>query len=362
MPLLLSGAVSATAALALGLAGCNSSEPGSSGEGCVSTPEFFATNVEFTTFATKCVACHNATGEAKDTQFVLHSSAEAGYLDANLELVRGLAQTEKNGESILLQKPLGKLDHGGGQQLDAGSQEYADLKTLVDKLNADDTCPTNSAEFFAGVQMSGADHTLRKASLVLAARLPTDAEIAAVDAKGFDALPAILDGYMNEEAFYDRLRESYNDRFFTDFYMQGNNNPLELISPDPDDPATQYYSPEWYDSIAHDNGSDVTASEADVVKYGATDPGISVTSWSSTRARPSRRSRSSSSRTSSATTSPSARCSRRTTRSLIRLARRRTVLRRCSSRTTPTATSSTRRRSLTALRSRRPASSPCRCG
>jgi hypothetical protein len=266
MPLLLTGAVSATAALALGVAGCNSSGGGSTAsDGCISTPEFFAKYVYAQTMALKCQACHNPTGQAKDTQFVLHSSAEAGYLEANLEIVKALAQTEKNGESVLLQKPLGKLDHGGGVQLDAGSQEYADLKTLVDKLNNDDTCPTNSAEFFAGAQLAGPDNTLRKAALVLAARLPSDDEVAAVKTKGFDALPAILDQYMNEEAFYDRLRESYNDRFFTDFYMSDNNNPLDLIQKDDNDPSTQYYNPEWYDSIAHDDGNgNVTASAVDV--------------------------------------------------------------------------------------------------
>jgi len=273
MPLLLTGAVTATAALALGFAGCNSSSGGSTEGGCISTPEFFVKRVWAQTMALKCQACHSPQGQAKDSAFVLHSSAEAGYLEANLEVVKQIAQTEKNGESILLQKPLGKLDHGGGVQLDPGSQEYADLKALVDKVNSDDTCPTNSAEFFAGAQLAGPENTLRKAALILAARLPTDAEVAAVQSKGFDALPAILDAMKTEEPFYERIKESYNDQFLTDFYMSNGNNPLDLIQPDDQNPATQYYAPEWYDTIAHDDGNgNITASAADIQKYGAHDP------------------------------------------------------------------------------------------
>jgi hypothetical protein len=45
--------------------------------------------------------------------------------------------------------------------------------------------------------------------------LPTDAELAAIAKSDLKALPAILDGVMKEEAFYDRLREGFNDIFLT---------------------------------------------------------------------------------------------------------------------------------------------------
>ena len=49
----------------------------------------------------------------------------------------------------------------------------------------------------------------------LAGRLPTDAEVDAVARDGDKALPALLDAVMNEEAFYTRLREAFNDIFLT---------------------------------------------------------------------------------------------------------------------------------------------------
>jgi hypothetical protein len=45
--------------------------------------------------------------------------------------------------------------------------------------------------------------------------LPTDAELAAVAKDGLNAMPAILDAVMAEDAFYERLREGFNDIFLT---------------------------------------------------------------------------------------------------------------------------------------------------
>lgn len=271
---LLSGAVSVTAALTLGLTGAGCSTDSSTGtdEGCVSTPQFFATNIDGPILAKKCAACHTTTGAAKDTSFVLASSAEAGYLEKNLEIVKGLAQTEKAGKSVLLLKPLGDLEHGGGKQLEEGSTDYQNLVKLVQKFDEGDSCPTNSAQFFGGAQLMSPVATLRKAALTLASRLPTDEETAKVKAGGYAALHEVMQVLLTEEAFFERLRESYNDRFFTDFYMDGG-DALDLIQPDMDNPATAYYAPEWYDAIApRDDNGNVTAMQSDMIKYGATDP------------------------------------------------------------------------------------------
>ncbi len=265
-------------------------------QGCVSNQEYFAFNVQAKVLTEVCTACHNPTGVANTTKFVLHSSAEAGYLDANMAIVKNEAQTEQNQVSVLLQKPLGQLNHGGGKVLDEGSPEYAALKEMVDRFNSPDDCPTNTAEFFAGAQLAGPADTLRKATLTLAARLPTAAEQASVDKGGFTALDTILDELMTEQPFYDRLMESYNDRFFTDFYMDPQNDPLQLIQPDPMNPATQYYSPMWFDSIAHEdqNSNTVTVQNPqDLVKYGASRRMIFATSSSRARSKPSPKSRSS---------------------------------------------------------------------
>src|SRR5262249_7782869 len=70
------------------------------------------------------------------------------------------------------------------------------------------------APFFDGVVMMGPKRLLRRVTLSLAGRLPTEAEKAAAD-KGMDGLSPILDTLMKEDAFYDRLREGFNDIFLT---------------------------------------------------------------------------------------------------------------------------------------------------
>ncbi len=282
MQLLLSGAVTVTAALALGFAGCSTSGTTGSSE-CVSTEQFFAEKIWAQTMSTQCIQCHNPNGQAKDTPFVLRPPAEAGYLEANLALVKTLAQTQRNGESILLLKPTKQVAHDGGQLFKKGSQQYNDFKTFIDKASADETCPTNSAKFFGGVELMSPGETLRKAALVLAARLPTEVEVAAVEKGGFDALNPILDTLMNEQPFYSRVKESYNDQFQTDFYLR--NNALDILpesceAPGADskkcDPSS-YYRPGWFDGIAvpsdpgNNNGGTYTASQGDILKYGAKD-------------------------------------------------------------------------------------------
>ena len=69
--------------------------------------------------------------------------------------------------------------------------------------------------FFDGVVMLDARRLLRRVTLSLAGRLPTASEMAVVADKGLDELPPVLDALMKEDAFYDRLREGFNDIFLT---------------------------------------------------------------------------------------------------------------------------------------------------
>ena len=52
---------------------------------------------------------------------------------------------------------------------------------------------------------------LRRTTLSLAGRLPTEHEIAAVEKDGLKAMDGVLDSLMREEAFSDRLKEAFND-------------------------------------------------------------------------------------------------------------------------------------------------------
>lgn len=255
----MSGTLAATAALALGFAGCQGeTEGGIEGSTCVSTQEKFAVTY-FKLIKTKCGACHSRGSiGAVGSDFDLAPSSEAGFLDANMESVRKVANLvdQGTGKSTFLEKPLGHLSHGGGTIFDSEEDpDYITLTNLVQSIQEGDSCPNTEARFLAGTQLLGEKATFRKAALVLAARLPTDEELAAIDAGGWAAVDKLLDGLLNEEAFYDRLKDRYNDVMLTDFYMNDNN--ANVIG------DTDTYNLEWYADDAFLNDP------ANQLKYGA---------------------------------------------------------------------------------------------
>jgi len=192
---------------------------------CYSTRDFFADKVWAPLMAGNCAQCHEPTGVAaeKGAKFRLLTAVYPGFIEANLENIKSLAGYEYEGVPLLLAKPTALVDHGGGIQLQEDSQLYDDLAELIVQLEEPVECaPTPSATSFPDVEMLTPAQTLRKAALHLLGRLPTPEERAAVEGGGEAALVTALDAYMQEDAFYDRLADIYNDVFFTDTYLTRN--------------------------------------------------------------------------------------------------------------------------------------------
>lgn len=251
------GLLTAAAAVsALGFAGCSSD---GAGDVCVSDIEYFAQQAWAPVFSQKCFGCHNPQGQAKDSTLVFRGSAEAGFLDANYEIVKKAAALEQDGVSQLLAMPTGgsaSRQHPAGAVITKDSEDYKALEGLVERFNDPSACEMNVAGTYASAILATPRETLRKSSLALAGRLPTAQEEAAVEAGGMDALDPILDKLMTEEAFYDRLRQMYNDVLLTDLYLN-NEDAVQLLGED-----NAYYNPFWYDGF-NEPGA--------LVKYGAQD-------------------------------------------------------------------------------------------
>lgn len=189
---------------------------------CYSTRDYFADKVWAPLMSSVCLQCHDPTGVAaeKGSKFRLLSPVYPGFIEANLENIRSVAGYEYEGLPLLLAKPGGAVDHGGGKILSEDSPQYADLVELIGQLDAPIECaPMAPAASFPDVQLLTPAQTLRKATLHLAGRLPTEEELSAVAAGGEPALREALDAVMTEQAFLDRLAEIYNDVFFTDTYV-----------------------------------------------------------------------------------------------------------------------------------------------
>ena len=84
-----------------------------------------------------CLKCHSTTGEAKDSSFILR---ETVLLDGaklqeahstNFKAFKKMARKRSGGQSRLLLKPVGELDHEGEQVLAKNSTDHRILKQFV---------------------------------------------------------------------------------------------------------------------------------------------------------------------------------------------------------------------------------------
>ena len=212
----------------------------STGTGAVAAPsDFFLDEVWAKIGAQSCLTCHKLGGDAEESQFVLQDpqksrgAEQAAALRLNRDAFTRMAKLKEGEQSRILLKVVGKLDHGGDDVLKADSTGYRILAEFVRRANdphgvgtpspaiVETDADRNAPPFFAGIVMLDDRRLLRRVALSLAGRLPTEAELAAVAKSGLKALPPILDAMLQEEAFYTRVREGFNDIFLTLGYGDG---------------------------------------------------------------------------------------------------------------------------------------------
>ena len=162
---------------------------------CVDTDKFFKENIWTPVLSKKCIGCHNPTGVAGNTDLVLQMSDYPGYLEANQQTMANVARLEIDGMPLLLAKPSAKVEHGGGLQLPDDSEEYALLADMIERFKAPTHCKDDAdiERFFDGIQELDEEGTLRKATFLLASRMPTPEELDMVRGQGIDALDPVLD-------------------------------------------------------------------------------------------------------------------------------------------------------------------------
>lgn len=187
----------------------------------------FETDVWAKVVERTCVRCHNDQGQAKDSEFLLETSIDGLYapeiLERNEQTFRSIARKVLADQSILLQKVVGDLEHGGGQVLKPNSTGYRILEQFVSESKS----PPSDNEvremkkideptpFFEGVAMLPPERLLRRVTLSLVGRLPAQLESNSIQQNGLAALEPILDSILKEDAFYVRLKEGFNDIFLT---------------------------------------------------------------------------------------------------------------------------------------------------
>lgn len=196
--------------------------------GCLMEDRFFEDEVWAKVGERTCLRCHNEKGEAAESAFRLlkpdlTASTESTWLAKNKTAFETMARSAEGVDSRLLLKATGKLDHGGGEVLKADSTGLKILRRFVRRLDQQDTQPPEddmskesaAAALFDDLTMLPPDRRLRRITLSLAGRLPTSSELNEVRQNGDKAVAAILERVFQEDAFFERLKEGFNDIFLT---------------------------------------------------------------------------------------------------------------------------------------------------
>ena len=168
----------------------------------------------------KCVNCHVEGGASGHTPLVFVTDADADHLAKNLKAFEDYVAAADGGAERILNKAQG-VEHGGGVQLAAGTEGFAALERFLGLLGGD-ASPGSSvsvATLFDGVRMEPARSTLRRAAIVFAGRIPTEAEYASIESGGLTSLRKAIRGLMTGPGFHDFLIRSANDRLLTDRHL-----------------------------------------------------------------------------------------------------------------------------------------------
>ena len=210
------------------LAGCGGGDTGSTAPSagvqvaaatCATPPQAFTATV-WPSINSTCVLCHRAGAVASGTRLVFNVGASA---EQNYGVLRTFAASNAD---LLMSKTIGLPTHSGGKPfVDANSQQYKDLAALLPKLK--ESCSTEvlaTGQFYQGVKFADNSTMLGKAAVLFAARNPSAAEKATVDAGGDAALRSTIRGYMTGPAFNSFLTEAGQVQFLVNGVVVFGNN------------------------------------------------------------------------------------------------------------------------------------------
>ncbi len=230
--------------------GTDAGVDGGTEPGCVSDSRFFEEQVQERLVVPICSSCHSQQGLARDSELVFVPDVFPDYLDRNRAALEHVARLQYDGTPLLLMKPTGRITHGGGTAIPEGSAELFILEEFVARIAEPVVCDDDVQLEPDSLGLLSPLQTLRKASTALRGTLPTADELASVRAGGEAALAAAIDGMLDDDAFFDRLREVYNDLLLTDKYADGYRDALSLLD-GARFPARYYH--EWADTEAENN-------------------------------------------------------------------------------------------------------------
>ena len=175
----------------------------------------FSQHISEPVVQSRCVACHVEGGRSGHTRLVFVPSTTSNHETLNLQAFENYLSEVESGASTILSKIQG-VSHGGGAQVRRGSADFAQMERFLGRLDADVVPEAITVDtLFESVRMAPLRKTLRRAALIFAGRIPTEAEYASVYG-GATALRRTIRNLMTGPAFHDFLIRGANDRLLTD--------------------------------------------------------------------------------------------------------------------------------------------------
>jgi len=172
----------------------------------------FEANVSSQIVDSRCVVCHVDGGVASDTEIIFQNGG-SDSLTENFGQLQSFINSRSDSRDYILTKVSGGNGHGGGVQLPAGSADYNALQSFIDTvLGTGSTASASDISFFSNVELLSAEATLRRAAIILAGRVPSEAEYSAVANGDEAALKATIRNLMVGENFHQFLLDGANDR------------------------------------------------------------------------------------------------------------------------------------------------------
>jgi hypothetical protein len=165
----------------------------------------------------RCVNCH--TGNNPLTTPNGFAFPNDPPIASDFDVFRTVARIDSGSESLIMVKVRGGANHTGGDRFPDGTNDpdFVDLEHFVARAR---NCQDNSGSGQQKVLIGTGYEQLHRIVAALGSRTPSTFEQSLIagetDQAGIDAmLDAVIDGLMNEDAFYVRVGEMYNDLLLT---------------------------------------------------------------------------------------------------------------------------------------------------
>jgi hypothetical protein len=205
------------------------------GDGNAAAYLYFVDNISDLIIQQSCIACHVSGGLAQGTRLVYVGADDPDYHAINFAEWEALAGEQENLTGYALSKATG-VNHGGGQQLVPGSDDYLAMEKFLELLTDSGNSPAPGA-LFEGYGMADPAATLRRAAVIVGGTLPDEALLQSVTEGGEAALRSALRSLMQGDGFHRFLVEGANDRLLTDSFIS--------------EPPTRFLRTPYYPDLAN---------------------------------------------------------------------------------------------------------------